>query len=342
MGKPARVEALLKLWLEDDGINKAFSQEAREEKEAEFNAMEKQALKKLCDKVGIDVFLKDVMVDRILKAENEKGAFLKPSSNLEQEIADAAPKATSKKDLVDTLLIKQKEESEKTQKQAEDAAQLAKTVKEYSKKSGEELKRLLTKRNLDASGKKDDMVKALVDADMQDAATVARKKELLSMSSEVVSKLLANRGLPTSKSKNVAVESLLTHEAEIQKSLKAFEAKMVSVVAKKGDELQKKTASELKELCLKSGLAAGVAKEERVNRLLEAIEKDGELDGVVSKVLRDERKQSLETMDKAALILLCENLEIDPLVKEVMIERLLSFEAESGEPVSKKARKSNN
>merc|ERR1711933_202993 len=203
-------------------------------------------------------------------------------------------------------------------------------------------KKLLTKRNLDASGKKDDMVKALIDADMQDAATVARKKELMAMSSEVMSKLLANRGLPTSKSKNVAVESLLTHEAEIQKNLKAYEAKMVSVVAKKGDELQKKAASELKELCLGRGLAAGVAKEERVNQLLEVIEKNGELDGVVSKVLRDERKQSLETMDKAALILLCENLEIDPLVKEVMIERLLSFEAESGEPVSKKARKSNN
>merc|ERR1711953_339353 len=186
------------------------------------------------------------------------------------------------------------------------------------------------------------MVKALIDADMQDAATVARKNELMAISSEVMSKLLANRGLPTSKSKNVAVESLLTHEAEIQKKLKAYEAKMVSVVAKKGDELQKKTASELKELCLKSGLAAGVAKEDRVSRLLEAIQKDGELDGVVSKVLRDERKQSLEIMDKAALILLCESLEIDPLVKEVMIERLLSFEAESGEPVAKKARKSNN
>merc|ERR1712176_133915 len=208
--------------------------------------------------------------------------------------------------------------------------------------TGEELKKLLTKRNLDASGIKDDMVKALIDADMQDAATVARKKELMAISSEVMSKLLANRGLPTSKSKNVAVESLLTHEAEIQKNLKAYEAKMVSVVAKKGDELQKKTASELKELCIGRGLAASVAKEERVNRLLEVIEKNGELDGVVSKVLRDERKQSLETMDKAALILLCENLEIDPLVKEVMIERLLSFEAESGEPVSKKARKSNN
>merc|ERR1711933_106271 len=203
-------------------------------------------------------------------------------------------------------------------------------------------KKLLTKRNLDAAGKKDDMVKALIDADMQDAATVARKKELMAMSSEVMSKLLANRGLPTSKSKNVAVESLLTHEAEIQKNLKAYEAKMVSLVAKKRDELQKKTAGELKELCVGRGLAAGVAKEDRVNRLVEAIEKDGELDGVVSKVLRDERKQSLETMDKAALILLCENLEIDPLVKEVMIERLLSFEAESGEPVSKKARKSNN
>merc|ERR1712151_1371004 len=319
-----------------------MGQEAREEKEAEFNAMEKQALKKLCDKVGIEVFLKDVMVDRILKAENEKGTSLKPSSNLEQEIADVAPKVTSKKDLVDNLLIKQKEESEKARKQAEDAAQLAQKVKELSKKNGEELKKLLTKRNLDASGKKGDMVKALIDADMLDAATVARKKELMAISSEVMSKLLANRGLPASKSKNVAVESLLTHEAEMQKNLKAYEAKMVSAVAKKGDELQKKTASELKELCIGRGLAASVAKEERVNRLLEVIEKNGELDGVVSKVLRDERKQSLETMDKAALILLCENLEIDPLVKEVMIERLLSFEAESGEPVSKKARKSNN
>merc|ERR1712113_308044 len=221
-------------------------------------------------------------------------------------------------------------------------AQLAQKLKELSKKNGEELKKLLTKRNLDASGTKDDMIKALIDADMQDAATVARKNELMAISSEVMSKLLANRGLPTSKSKNVAVESLLTHEAEIQKNLKAYEAKMVSVVAKKGDELQKKNSKRVKELCVGKGLAASVAKEERVNRLLEVIEQNGELDGVVSKVLRDERKQSLETMDKAALILLCEKLEIDPLVKEVMIERLLSFEVESGEPVSKKARKANN
>merc|ERR1712151_616839 len=157
----------------------------------------------------------------------------------------------------------------KTQKQAEHAAQLAQKVRELGKKNGEELKKLLTKRNLDASGKKGDMVKALIDADMLDAATVARKKELMAISSEVMSKLLANRGLPASKSKNVAVESLLTHEAEIQKNLKAYEAKMVSVVAKKGDELQKKTASELKELCIGRGLAASVAKEDRVNRLLE-------------------------------------------------------------------------
>merc|ERR1712232_267989 len=107
------------------------------------------------------------------------------------------------------------------------------------------------------------MVKALVDADIQENAAAARKTELQSMGAEAISKLLANRGLPTSKSKNTMVETLLTYEADTQKALKTYETKMIDVVAKKRDELQNKTGNELKEMCLGNGLVAGQKIEDR-------------------------------------------------------------------------------
>lgn len=72
---------------------------------------------------------------------------------------------------------------------------------------------------------------------------------------------------------------------------------------------------------------------------MEASLQNGEFDGLTSNTLRNERRQSLESMDKTALVTLCEDAGIDTLVKEVMVERILSYEAEIGEPVAKKARK---
>jgi len=228
------------------------------------------------------------------------------------------------------------------QKKADEAAQLAQKVKDLNKKSVEQLKKLLAKKNIDVPDKKDEMVKALVDADIQEEAASARKIELQSMGGEEISKILASRGLPAHKSKNTMVETLLTYEADIQKALKAYETRMIEVVGKKRDELYNKTGNELKEMCLANGLAGGVGNEGRVSRLLELAQKNGELDNILSKTLRRERKESLDAMDRKDLIKLCEDLNIDPLVKEVMIERLLSHEAESGEPVAKKAKRSHN
>merc|ERR1712048_1261988 len=73
LSKVERVETLLKLWVDDDGINKAQIEQAREERTAELNAMDKQALRKICEQAGIEVFLRDVMVDRVVNYENEKG-----------------------------------------------------------------------------------------------------------------------------------------------------------------------------------------------------------------------------------------------------------------------------
>merc|ERR1711953_373807 len=102
------------------------------------------------------------------------------------------------------------------------------------------------------------------------------------------------------------VEALLAHEAEIKKQLETYETKKSEFAARKKAALHDKSGNDLKDMCTKKGLAAGVGKEERINRLVEHALQDG---------------------------------EIDVLVKEVMVERVLSHEAEIGEPLSKKARK---
>merc|ERR1719330_1859205 len=67
--KQARVEALVKLWLEDDGVEKALASLARAERVKELSAMDLKALESLCKKASIDPFVKEVVVDRIVKRE---------------------------------------------------------------------------------------------------------------------------------------------------------------------------------------------------------------------------------------------------------------------------------
>merc|ERR1719401_1491806 len=117
------------------------------------------------------------------------------------------------------------------------------------------------------------------------------------------------------------IEALLAHEAEIKKRLETYEAERSEAATKMKDTLQGKTNNDLKDMCTKKGLATGIGKEERINRLAENALQDGELDAIATKMLRREREQALDSMDKAALIELCENCGIDVLVKEVMVER---------------------
>lgn len=102
--------------------------------------------------------------------------------------------------------------------------------------------------------------------------------------------------------------------------------------------MEENTGPELKELCAEKGLALGVTKEDRIKRLVEAAQKDGELDKVVAEMNRVARTKALFDMSKIDLVKLCKSLDIDVLVKEVMVEQILAREAATGEPLTKKAR----
>merc|ERR1719408_1232283 len=70
--KEERVQRLLVHWQENDGVDKALAQIAQEERAQQLNAMDNNQLQKLCSKVGVDPFVKEVMVERISKHEYEK------------------------------------------------------------------------------------------------------------------------------------------------------------------------------------------------------------------------------------------------------------------------------
>merc|ERR1719230_1133251 len=100
--KPVRVEKLLQLWQQEDGVNKGLEQMARAEREGELVAMDKAALRKLCERSGVEAFVKEIMVERLLKHEVEAGRFVRPAA--EQEVKEEAPAAAQKGDLVAALL----------------------------------------------------------------------------------------------------------------------------------------------------------------------------------------------------------------------------------------------
>jgi len=209
----------------------------------------------------------------------------------------------------------------------------------------EDLKKRLAKKGLEASGKKDDMVEALFLVAMQEEKLNARASELKSKSLQELKEIVLKQGLE-SGSKEVMVKSLLAHEAKCREEFKAFDVKVGEVAAQKKEELAAKANTALKDLCAAKGLPVGGGKEEKIERIVEEIVKEGELDQVVSKNIRNKRKDELMSMDKPSVVKLCEQAGVDPVVKDIIVERILSHESEGGaaivmadvEPPAKKAR----
>merc|ERR1712061_25605 len=135
----------------------------------------------------------------------------------------------------------------------------------------------------------------------------------------------------------------MDHEAHLRNEVKAHAAKADVVVANKKEELEALSAAELKDMCASKGLASGVGKPDRVERLIAEVRRSGGVDQLVANQVKAERRVELLAMDAAAVQKLCEKTATDPLVKEVMVERLLAHETEfgrsDGEPSAKKARK---
>jgi len=101
LSKTVRIEQLLRLWCEDDGINKALAKLAYQARKDQLFSMDNDALKVLCEGAGIDTCVKEVMVDRLVQKEAELGRFNPPTAVKKEE---PKPCAVKKVDMVDALI----------------------------------------------------------------------------------------------------------------------------------------------------------------------------------------------------------------------------------------------
>merc|ERR1719330_1551742 len=330
LAKEARVE----------GVDKALAKLARDEREKELSAMDLEALEKLCKKAAIDPYVKEVIVDRIVKREHAAGRFGRPTLEREKKEA-AAPEPAAGGDMVELLLAqeaKRKRELE-LQKQAEEAAALK--IEKLKNSSVEELRKLLASKGRDTSGKKDDLVAALIRASEEDEAAAKRKGELKAMEVNELKKLLQSKALEVGSKKDEMVETFLAYETKVCTEAIAYSAKVGAILEEMQSGLEGKTQAALKDECAAKSLAQGGNKEALMERLLESKKTDGEVDKILAAKARAARREELQATPMEALLKLCSSLAIDPFVKEVMVERVVSHEDEVAveERASKRARK---
>jgi hypothetical protein len=316
---------------------------AQEERSRELQTLDNNQLQRLCNKVGVDPFVAEIMVDRISKKESMMGCYSRPSLPQEE-----APSVQQSGDMVDALLANEAQRKKEQEARSAQEEKLAQKRKEIKSMSLEDLKKRLTKKGLESSGKKEDLVEVLFLDAVQEDSINARQSELKSKSLQELKELLSRFGLETG-AKEQMIKTLLAHEAKCRQNLKAFQAKIGEAVAQKKEELDTKKNAALKEMCAAKSLAVGGGKDDLIDRLVEEAQKDGDLDKVVSLNIRNKRKQELMSMDKAAVVMLCEKTGVDPAVKDVMVERILAHESEGGAviamtnieaPAGKKARTS--
>jgi len=339
--KPERVQRLLVQWQEEDGVDRALNEIAQVARKEELQAMDCSKLQKFCNKLSVDPFVKEIMVERISKHENATGCYARPAIKEEEK----ATANEAKLDMVDALLANEAQRKKENDARAQQEEDLLRKRKEIKALSVEDLKKKLAKKGLESTGKREDMVEALFIAGVQEDAGAARKVELQSKATQDLKDLLSRNGLEGG-SKEQMVKTMLAHEAKSREELKAFEMKVGEEAAKKQKQLESNSNAALKELCESKGLPVKGDKEERIERILEEATLGREFDKVVTLNIRSKRQAELMALDKTVVLKLCEEANIDPFVKDVMVERIMAQESEAGEaivandvePASKKAR----
>merc|ERR1712187_500030 len=103
----------------------------------------------------------------------------------------------------------------------------------------------------------------------------------------------------------------------------AKEAKIREVMDKMKKERSSMSAQELKDALLRKGLKTGGTKTEMIKRLIERAREEGEVDRTIAFLAREAKREELLSMQKDALIELCNKSGVDPIAKEVMVDRLL-------------------
>merc|ERR1712039_497035 len=164
-----------------------------------------------------------------------------------------------------------------------------------------------------------------------------RRAELKAMEVSDLRKLLQSKSLEVSSKKDDMVDTYLAYEAKVCQEVVAYSARFAAALDERRTALEGKIQSELKDACAAKDLAQGGTKEVLLGRLLEALKTDGEVDKILSVQTRAARREELQATGKDALLKRCTTLGINPLVKEVMVERILTHEEET-EPAAKRAR----
>jgi len=346
--KQVRVETVIKRWQEDDGVDKALAKIAYDKRQGGLEMMQNSELRTLCESVDINPFVKELVVERIVRAEHKTGHFARPASEVKMVLDDDAPKTAKKIDMVDALLANEVQRKKEKELKKQEEATAENTRKELRAMSVDELKKQLTSKDVDATGKKDELVDALFALRAREEAALTKKSELKAHGIDKLRAILDLNQIDAGKSKiNEMVELLLVHEEKVLETSRLYEGKILEVLAKQKDELEAKSTAELKEMCSTRGVKPGVGKEVHVERLLEEAKLSGlaDVEKIIASQARDARKEELAAMDTVALLQLADTMSINTLVKEVMVERVLAHESEFGPivvasgPATKKLRR---
>lgn len=165
----------------------------------------------------------------------------------------------------------------------------------------------------------------------EDEAVDERKSELKAMGAKELKQLLATHGLDASGKVPDMVNAIMKYEQRVQEEMRAYEAKVKEMTEQKKGEFERMSLGDLKQLLVAKGLKAGVSKTDRAQRLADEAQKDGSIAKKVSQMTRAERKEQLLKMDKSAVLDLCHEFEIDPVMKDIIVQRIMSYEADIAE-----------
>jgi len=174
--------------------------------------------------------------------------------------------------------------------------------------------------------KKDDLVDVLYGELLKDEASEAKKNGLWAMATDDLKALLVSKGLDAVGKKEAMVEAVMAYEKKCKEDMELFDQRVAEVLAKKRDELDALSNQELIDMCLEKGLKQGTAKRDRMERLLVELQKTDEVETAVASIARKARRVELLALDKTALLKLCTKNDVDPLVKSVLVERIMTKE----------------
>merc|ERR1712137_1470834 len=138
--------------------------------------MDTSKLRKVCEKAGVNPFVKEVVVDRIVRCEASQGRFLPPVAPADEEEQDQT--SGKKGSMVDAILANEAQRKKEKERQEQQAEALAKKVKELKAMSLDDLKKTISKKGQEPAGKKEDLVQALLLIYEQEEKIAAKKAKL--------------------------------------------------------------------------------------------------------------------------------------------------------------------